>query len=60
MILVSFFSKDNVLADEIKICYNFQYQNNENWAFRFLGDTRYTNRGPIMKLHGAWYAYSVL
>ena len=41
MILVSFFSEDNVLSDEIKICYIFEYQSNENRAFRFLGDTRY-------------------
>ena len=35
MILVSFFSEDNVLADEIKI---FEYQSNGNRAFRlFLG-----------------------
>ena len=37
MILVSFFSEDNVLSDEIKICYISEYQSNENWAFRFLG-----------------------
>ena len=37
MILVSFFSKDNVLSDEIKICYIFEYQSNENQAFRFFG-----------------------
>ena len=41
MILVSFFSEDNVLSDEIKICYIFdfffEYQSNENRAFRFLG-----------------------
>ena len=42
MILLSFFSEDNVLSDEIKICYIFKYQSNENRAFRFLGDTRYT------------------
>ena len=41
MILVSFFSEDNVLSDEIKICYIFEYQSNENRAFRFLRDTRY-------------------
>ena len=41
MILVSFFAEDNVLSDEIKICYIFEYQSNENRAFRFLGDTRY-------------------
>ena len=32
-ILVSFFSEDNVLSDEIKICYIFEYQSNENQAF---------------------------
>ena len=37
LILVSFFSEDNVLADKIKICYIFEYQSNENRAFRFLG-----------------------
>ena len=41
MILVSFFSEDNVLSDEIKICYIFEYQSNENRAFRFWGDTWY-------------------
>ena len=37
MILVSFFLEDNVLSDEIKICYIFEYQSNENRAFRFVG-----------------------
>ena len=39
MILVSFFSEDNVLSDEIKICYIFEYQiqRNENEGFYFLG-----------------------
>ena len=36
MILVSFFSEDNVLSDEIKICYIFEYQSNENRAFCFF------------------------
>ena len=36
LILVSFFSEDNVLSDEIKICNIFEYQSNENRAFRFL------------------------
>ena len=36
MILVSFFSKDKVLSDEIKICYIFEYQNNEKLAFTFV------------------------
>ena len=39
MILVSFFSEDNVLSDEIKICYIFEFQSNENRAFRFFGGT---------------------
>ena len=34
MILVSYFSEDNVLSDEIKICYIFEFQSNENRAFR--------------------------
>ena len=42
MILVLFFSEDNVLSDEIKICYIFEYQSNENRAFRFFWDTRYS------------------
>ena len=36
LILVSFFSEDNVLSDEIKICYMFEYQSNENRAFRLF------------------------
>ena len=43
MILVSFFSEDNVLSDEIKICCILEYQSNENRAFRFLGKSRYTH-----------------
>ena len=39
MILVSFFSEDNVLSDEIKICFIFEYQSNENRAFPFFGGT---------------------
>ena len=39
MILVSFFLEDTVLSDEIKICYIFEYQSNENRAFRFFGGT---------------------
>ena len=35
--LVSFFTEDNVLSDEIKICCIFEYQSNENRAFRFFG-----------------------
>ena len=42
MILVSFFLEDNVLSDDIKICYIFYfYKSNENQVFHFLGDTRY-------------------
>ena len=41
MILVSFLSEDNVLYDEIEICYIFDYQSKKNWAFRFFWDTRY-------------------
>ena len=37
MILVTFFSEDNVLSDDTKKCYIFEYQSNENWAFHFLG-----------------------
>ena len=36
MILVSFFSEDNVLSDEKKKSYIFEYQSKENWAFCFL------------------------
>ena len=42
MILVSFFSEDNILSDEIKICYICEYQRNENRAFRFYWNTRYS------------------
>ena len=31
------FLEDNVLSDKIKIWYIFEYQSNENWAFRFFG-----------------------
>ena len=48
MILVSFFSEDNVLSDEIKICYIFEYKNNENRAFRFFG-TPGTGREPARR-----------
>ena len=41
MIFVSIFSEDNVLSDEIKIYYIFEYQSNENRAFRLFWDTRY-------------------
>ena len=43
MILVSFCSEDNVLSDEIKICYIFEYQSNENRAFRFFPHFYYDN-----------------
>ena len=43
MILVSFFSEDNVLSDEIKICYTFEYQSNENRAFHIFWDTQYSS-----------------
>ena len=42
MILVSFFSEDNVLSHERKKSYIFEYQSNKNRAFRFWGDTRYS------------------
>ena len=42
LILVSFFSGDNsFLSDEIKICYIFENQSNENRAFRFWGHPVY-------------------
>ena len=38
MILVSFFSENNVLSDEYKnMLYIFEYQSNEIRAFRILG-----------------------
>ena len=40
MILVSFFSEDDALSEEFKLCYIFEYQSNENWAVRFLGNTQ--------------------
>ena len=43
-ILVSFFSEDNVLSNEIKMCYIFEYQSNDNRAFRSFGT-------PIYSLH---------
>ena len=39
----NFFSEDNVLSDEIKIGNIFEYQSNENQAFCFFGDTRYSS-----------------
>ena len=50
MILVSFFSEGNVLSDEIKICYIFEYQSNENQAFRFIWDTWYKNQLLLLLL----------
>ena len=50
MILVSFCSEDNVLSDEIKICYIFEYQSNENQAFRFIWDTWYKNQLLLLLL----------
>ena len=41
IILVPFFSEDNVLSDEIKISYIFEYQSNKNQAFLFFWDTWY-------------------
>ena len=36
--LGSILSEDNVLSDEIKqICFSFEFQSNENRAFRFFG-----------------------
>ena len=46
MILVSFFSEDNVLSDEIKICF-FKYKSNENQAFLLFWDTRYRGKAPV-------------
>ena len=37
MILVSFFSEDNVLSDEIKICYIFEYQSTKVERSAFWG-----------------------
>ena len=44
MILASLFSEDNVVSEEIKICYILEYQSNENrcvslifFFFFFLG-----------------------
>ena len=50
MILVSFFSEDNVLSDESKYAIFFEYQSNENReAFRFWGDTRYIHVYTLSK-----------
>ena len=55
MILVSFFSEDNDLSDEIKLCYIFEYQSNKNLAFCFFGTPGITMDLDItyLKLHGA-------
>ena len=37
MILVSFFLGYNIVSDEIKICYIFEYQIHENRVFFLLG-----------------------
>ena len=37
MIFVFFFSEDNILSDEIKKCYIFEYQSNKNRGFHFFG-----------------------
>ena len=37
MIFISFFSEENVLSDDSKICYIFKYWSKENWAFRLGG-----------------------
>ena len=54
MILVSFFSEDNVLSDKIKICYIFEFQSNENRAFRFFGTA------ILMELTGKTYIKSLI
>ena len=41
MILVSLFLEDNVLSDEIKMCYFFEFQSSENRAFHLFFNTRY-------------------
>ena len=47
VIVVSFFSEDNVLSDEIKICYISEYQVMKTARFAsFLGDTRYRRSFP--------------
>ena len=57
MILVSFSSDDNVLYDEIKICYIFEYQSNENRAFPFLGDTWYKSHVGQLTRNGVGSDY---
>ena len=53
MILVSFFLEDNVLSDEIKICYIFEYQSNENRSFRFFGGH------PVYRFKTGYMSYFV-
>ena len=44
MIVVLFSSEDNVLSDEIKICYIFSYQSKKkNQVFCFFWDTQYSD-----------------
>ena len=58
MILVSFFSEDNVLSDEIKIGYIFEYQILKNQAFRLFWDTRYN---ILTNIHNyTWYSTRAL
>ena len=61
MILVSFFSEDNVLSYEIKIRYIFEFQSDENRAFRFFFGTPDINNFYVIMwhalLHGVFSAY---
>ena len=50
LILVSFFSEGNVLSDEIKICYIFEFQSNENRAFRFFGTPGIVNHCSVSQI----------
>ena len=47
MILVSFFSEDNALSDEIKICYIFEYQSNENSSVPLFWGTPGIQRSDV-------------
>ena len=62
MILISFFSEDNVLSDEIKICYIFEYPSKENWAFQVFWDTRYkeNNQCGRSRFWGRWIGQNIL
>ena len=42
MILVWFCTEENVLSDEIKTCYIFEYQRNENASVPIFWNTRYS------------------